>query len=46
MNISFISLNDQEKLLLNDFLKQELETQILSQTNRKIINNILRKLEK
>lgn len=46
MKISLITLNEQERLFLDDWLKQELETNIISQTSRKIINNILLKLEK
>ena len=43
--MSNINLTEQEILFLDDWLKQELETQNLSATSQTIINNILKKLE-
>ena len=39
-----IELTEQEVLFLDDYLKQEIETEYLSETSRQIITNLLNKL--
>lgn len=40
-----ITLTEQEVLFLDDWLKQELEVKMISETSRKIITNLIAKLE-
>lgn len=40
-----IEFNEQEKNYLEDLLRHELETEVLSNTSQKIIINILEKLK-
>lgn len=39
-----IELTEQEVAFLDDYLKQEIETEYLSETSRKIITNLIDKL--